>query len=245
MLNLVYTELMKMKRSKMFLISLLGAAVAPVMMFFMMITYRDQSPGVEVTFERYFNQTHLFVSLLIGTLLFGLIATYIINREYQEDTLKNLFTIPVSRTGFLMSKLTVLFGWIQILMLAAFLLCLLLGLIGRFTEFSTPILVSYITQYLKTGVLLFCLTPPVLLITMLFKNYVPSIAFSIIVTVTAVIVMNSEDYIGIYPWTIPFVLTLKEAPKGFSIYPSLISITGVFILSLCGCILYLNRADIQ
>ncbi|SHJ11045.1 bacitracin transport system permease protein [Geosporobacter subterraneus DSM 17957] len=245
LLNLLYTEMMKMKGSKMFLVSLLGAAVAPVMVFFMLITYRDRSPGVEILFSNFYNQTHIFIALMIGSLLFGLIATYIINREYQEDTLKNLFTIPVSRTGLLISKLIVLFGWIQILMLAAFLLCLLLGVIGSFEALNISVLTNHFIQYMKTGFLLFCLTPPVLLITMLFKNYVPSIAFTIMVTVIAIIVINSDDYVSIYPWTVPFVLTMEKVPPNFSIYPSILSIALMFLASLSGCLLYLNRADIQ
>ena len=71
MSNLLYTELLKMKGSKMFLISLLGGLVSPILTFFMLIGYHNQNPDTILSFESFFSQTHLFIVFITGNMLLG------------------------------------------------------------------------------------------------------------------------------------------------------------------------------
>lgn len=235
---------MKMKNSKMFLVSLLGGIVSPLLTFFMLLAHYQHNPDQTLTLDSFFNQTHLFIVFLVGTMLFALITTYLFNREFEEDTLKNLLTIPVGRTELIMSKLFILIVWVEIIMLFSYLMVVLLGMIGRFEGFDINVLLLYFKKYLYTGLLLYLLTPTITLITILFRSYIPSIAFSIFATLGTLIIMNSK-YLSLYPWSIPVFMTFTDQHSEYPIFFSWAIIMGVFIVSLTASLVYFNRTDIN
>src|SRR5699024_12320199 len=66
-------------------------------------------------FKELFYNVNLYTVLIIGAPLYGVVTTYLFNREYVENTIKNILTIPVSRVSFIMSKTLLLFMWIMML----------------------------------------------------------------------------------------------------------------------------------
>lgn len=245
--NLFITEVLKLKRSKLFLVSFLGAMVVPIMMFFMFTSMRARNPENIISFEDYFKQTDMFILLLIGTLLFGLLTTFIFNREYQEETLKNLLTIPIGRRSLIISKLMMVLMVILTLMIFSFMVTLILGFIGHFEGLTGEVLFKWIKIYLFSGILLFMLTPSVIFITLLFKNYIATIGFTIVVSVVGIIVLQSE-YVMIYPWTVPSVITLPDTFDGiekFKLIHGWISLGLTFIIPLIASFVYFERTDVN
>ncbi|WP_409343198.1 ABC transporter permease [Paenibacillus sp. MBLB4367] len=244
MVSLVYTELLKLKRAKMFLVSVVGAAAAPIMMFIGFLNMRKDKPETPITFELSFYNTNLYVLLLIGTLLYGIITAYLFNREYAEDTLKNLLTIPVSRISLLISKWIMLFLWIVVLTLVAWGLTLLLGLIGRFEGLDASVITGSLKQYIVGAAFIFLLSTPTVFITLLFKNYVPTIIFTAIVTMGNV-ALAEQDYQGLFPWSAVHVIASGEfAPA----YPALYSYAAILLTSIAGflaTIIYFKRTDVH
>ncbi|WP_019419932.1 ABC transporter permease [Paenibacillus sp. OSY-SE] len=244
MVNLVYTELLKLKRAKMFMVSLIGAAAAPLMVFIGYLDYKAKKPDMPVLFSEAFSQTNLYVLLLIGTLLYGVITAYLFNREYVEDTLKNLLTIPVSKISFIASKLVLLFIWILVLTLVAWGLTFILGLIGQYEGLNAAVLLQSLKQFLIGGSLLFLLSTPTIFVTFLFKNYVPTIIFTAVITMGNVALANRE-YKALYPWSAVHVI----ADNGFvPEYPPLYSYAAIIataIIGLIATIVYFKKADIH
>lgn len=104
----------------MFLISILGSVVAPFMVVVASYVHmKTENPAQLITFDEIFYETNLYTVLIIGVPLYGVITAYLFGREYLEDTLKNLLTIPVSRISYIMSKLVILFMWIMLLTLVS------------------------------------------------------------------------------------------------------------------------------
>ncbi|WP_267934241.1 ABC transporter permease [Paenibacillus profundus] len=244
MVNLVYTELLKLKRAKMFMVSLIGAAAAPLMVFIGYLDYKAKKPDMPVLFSEAFSQTNLYVLLLIGTLLYGVITAYLFNREYVEDTLKNLLTIPVSKISFIASKLVLLFIWILVLTLVAWGLTFILGWIGQYEGLSAGVLLQSLKQFLIGGSLLFLLSTPTIFVTFLFKNYVPTIIFTAVITMGNVALANRE-YKALYPWSAVHLI----ADNGFvPEYPPLYSYAAIIataIIGLIATIVYFKKADIH
>src|SRR5699024_12400617 len=89
--------------------------------------------------------------------LYGVVTTYLFNREYVENTIKNILTIPVSRVSFIMSKTLLLFMWIMMLTMIAWFLTLFLGLLTQFDGLDTSLLVESFKEFSIGGVLLFIL----------------------------------------------------------------------------------------
>src|SRR5699024_11345075 len=76
-----------------------GAAVAPLVV--VVATYVNEP---STPFKELFYNVNLYTVLIIGAPLYGVVTTYLFNREYVENTIKNILTIPVSRVSFIMSK---------------------------------------------------------------------------------------------------------------------------------------------
>ncbi|WCF10888.1 ABC transporter permease [Paenibacillus thiaminolyticus] len=244
MVNLVYTELLKLKRAKMFVVSLIGAAAAPAMVCIGYLDYMATKPGMPVLFSEAWSQTNLYTTLLIGTLLYGVITAYLFNREYAEDTVKNLLTIPVSRTGLIASKLVLLFLWMMILTFTSWGLTFIFGLLAQYEGLTAAVVLQSLKEFFIGGSLLFLLSTPTMFVSFLFKNYVPTIIFTAVITMGNVALANRE-YKAIFPWSAVHVI----AENGFvPAYPPLYSyavIIAAAVIGLAATIVYFNKTDIH
>ncbi|KQO04504.1 ABC transporter permease [Paenibacillus sp. Leaf72] len=245
MVDLLYTEILKLKRSKMFLLSMIGAAVAPFLV--VVSTYihiKTKDPTLFVPFEELFFDSNLYTVLLVGVPLYGVVTAYLFNREYAEDTLKNLLTIPVSRISLMLSKMLLLFLWIMLLTILAWGLTLLLGILGQFEGLSTLLLVESLQKFIIAGAFLFILSTPIILITIVLKNFVPTIVLTIVITLINVMSSNSE-YKGLVPWTAAFDIANGTL---LPVYPpeySYIAIGATSIIGFIATLVYFRKADIH
>src|SRR5699024_11376086 len=82
--SLLFTELLKLKRSSMFLLSIAGAAVAPLVV--VVATYVNEP---STPFKELFYNVNLYTVLIIGAPLYGVVTTYLFNREYVEKDRKS------------------------------------------------------------------------------------------------------------------------------------------------------------
>ncbi|GIP22071.1 ABC transporter permease [Paenibacillus sp. J22TS3] len=240
MYNLIWTELLKLKRAKMFLVSLVGASAAPIMMF---IGFRGVL-NERVTFEVSFYNTNLYVIVLIGVLLYGIITSFLFHREYTEDTLKSLLTIPVSRVSLILSKMVMLFIWILVLTLTAWGLTLILGLIGGFEDLSAELLLRTLIQYIVGGTLLFLLSTPTIFITLIYKNYMPTMIFSAIITMGNVALANSKHRV-LFPWSAAHSIANQEFVPDYPPLYSYVSVLATAVLGLAAVLIYFKRTDID
>lgn len=244
MVNLLITEFIKLKRSHIFTISLIGAATAPFVCFIAYLTLKTQEPQIPILFAEVLSQTNMYVTLLVGVSFYGVITAYLFHREYAENTLKNLLTIPVSRCKFFISKLTMLFILIMLMTMVSWGLTLLFGLVGQFQGLTTTVLVNSLKEFLVGGILLFLLSSPTILVTLLFKSYVPTIVFTLILTMVNVLITNSQ-YVAIYPWSAVYVIMSKNFVPQYSPYYSYISILITSLVGTIASLLYFQREDIQ
>lgn len=234
--------MLKLKRAKMFTVSLIGAAAAPIMMF---IGFRVTNTRAEpVTFEVSFYNTNLYVLLLIGVLLYGIITSYLFYREYAEDTLKSILTIPVSRTHLILSKMIMLFIWIMVLTLTAWVLTLLLGLLGQFEGLSIGLLLSTLGQYVLGGSLLFLLSTPTMFVTLLYKNYVPTIIFTAVITMGNVALASSK-YRVLFPWSAAHVIAGYDYVPEYPVVYSYVSVLVTAALGLVATLILFKKSDID
>ncbi len=208
MINLIQCELKKLKRSKMVYISFAAAVFSPLMMF--LIEYHTKFvQGKEADFLRFGTQTNSIISLLLGTLLYGLITAHLFSMEFEENTLKSLFTVPVNRVKLLCAKFTVVGIWIAALTLFTFVLVLSLSRIFGFENFSGENMVKVLKLLFYTALLLYPLQFFIAVVTLFFKGLFPPITFTIAVQITGFVLMRSK-YLAIFPWTIPARLTTTK-----------------------------------
>lgn len=245
MADLLYTELLKLKRSKMFLLSFIGAAVAPFMVVISTYVHiKTKDPTQVVLFEDLFFDANMYTTLLIGVPLYGVMTAYLFNREYAEDTLKNLLTIPVSRTAIIMSKLLLLSIWIMLLTLLAWGLTLLLGVLCGFDGLTAGLVVESFREFLVCGAFLVVLSTPVVLTAIVLKNYVPTIVLTILITLVNVMGSTSE-YKGLIPWAAAFDIANGTLLPEYPAYYSYTIIAATSLIGFVAALVYFRRADIQ
>ncbi|ASA20613.1 ABC transporter permease [Paenibacillus donghaensis] len=245
MVNLLAAELLKLKRSRMLLLSLLGAAIAPIMVVLAFyINKHSEIHNEPADLAVLFYNTSMYTVLLIGVPLYTVVTAYLFNREYVENTLENLLTLPVGRTTLMLSKMLMLMLWILLLSLVAWVLTLLLGLLGGFGGLSGSLILHSLSAFVLAGLFLFALSTPVILITVMMKNYVPPIIFALSITLINVLAYNSEHR-GLVPWTAAFDIAQGTL---LPTYPAAVSYGIIAAMSVGGCIatlLYFRKVDVN
>ena len=101
MLNLIRCEFQKLKRKKFIQLTLAAAFLFPIPLTILMA--KDK-----MAFDQLFRANMLMGDLLLLPGVLGVVASMLFFMERDNDTLKNLLTIPVSKTKLLLAKLSVL-----------------------------------------------------------------------------------------------------------------------------------------
>jgi len=243
LVDLLYCEILKLKRSEMFWISVLGAVPSPFMCFVEYLRIKAQYPERTIWFRDVFSANNLYVLLLISVVLYGVIAAYLFSREYTENTLKNVLTIPVSKTKFMLVKYLMLFLWIMVLTLIAWGLLLVFGQIAQLAGFSWGLAIEQLGRYLVGGCLAFLLTSPAVFLALRFKNLVPPIIFSTAITLVNVLMANVEERV-LFPWSAIYVISSGKLVWQYPLICPYIAVFGMALVGLTASVLYFKSIDI-
>lgn len=101
MLDLIICEFAKIKRQRFILFSMVAACLFPIPMT--VLVAKDH-----LDFEQLFRLVVMFGHFLLLPCVLSLVASILFFMERDSDMLKNLITIPVSKTKLVVAKLTVL-----------------------------------------------------------------------------------------------------------------------------------------
>jgi len=247
MIVLIKTELLKLKRSYMFLMCIVGSICAPLLTWFVYLN-EEHNTGIKSDFYEYMAEANMLIAIIIGTLLYGLFTTYIFEREFTDNMYKHLFTVPVSKVNLLISKIVVIMIGLLILTITSFFFGVVLSLISGFLNINLANMVNAMALYLKAYLAFIPLMIPVILVTLIFKGFVAPIAFSIVAEIVLFIVMQSK-YIALYPWSAPILLGTnyqKKITKVMlgSVNYNILSAIIVGLVAFIICTVYLNRKEI-
>src|SRR5699024_9507094 len=93
-----------------------------------------------------------------------------------------ILTIPVSRIGFIVSKMLLLFIWIMMLTLIAWTVTLVLGMLTQIDGLSIALVMESLSQFSIGGMFLFILDTQIIFDLLVMKNYVLSIIFTVVIS---------------------------------------------------------------
>ena len=155
MLTFIQMEFLKLKRSKIFLLSVLMAALPSLLMYIATFAFDEVQ-----AFDALFTNVNMYMSVLFAVLLFSIIMAYLFGREYNEHTLKAMLTVPISRGKFLVSKYLMFLIWILILTVVTSVTTLVFGFAAGLTGFTLKLFIDSFAQLLLANVLLFLTFSP-------------------------------------------------------------------------------------
>lgn len=249
MLNLITCELLKLKHSKMVLISVLGVLATPCMMLAGALQMHFEYPDKIITLADIYDNSLVYVMLLINFIVYVAITAYLFSREYTENTLKTLLPIPVSRTTFIVGKFLVLFLWIMLLTLVTW-----AGILALFSvyhvifgmhSFNLVDARLWLLKFLLGNALMFFTLSPFAFIAQKTKGLVaPMIASAVIVMSSAA--LSNQDMGALFPWTATyFLLDERLKSTGYPIPLSISIILAVTVVGLLATFQYFKKEDIK
>lgn len=106
MRNLIRAEFRKLRRCSIILVGLVILVFSPLLSLLQQISMNQ--PALDYGFENLVNATIWYNMSLFMPVTLMLLGGYIINREYTDDTMKNLLTIPLSYRKLMCGKLMTL-----------------------------------------------------------------------------------------------------------------------------------------
>ena len=178
MITLIQTEFIKLKHSKIFLLTVLGALSIPALLYIALLT------GEYATFQGLLDYCATYACALFYIIIFTIIIAYLFGREYTEHTLKTVLTAPLSKTKLLFGKYLMFFIWTFIITTITFTGTVLAAYFGGISDITLSAgLNSY--KEMLISVFLLCLSfSPFVFLSLVMPNMVFSMVtgaiFSII-----------------------------------------------------------------
>jgi ABC-2 type transport system permease protein/bacitracin transport system permease protein len=232
-------EFLKLKRSNIFLLSLIGAVLPPLLMFIAVSAFDEGN-----TFEMLFSNVNMYMSALFAILIFAIIISYLFGREYNEHTLKTMLTIPVSRGKFLLSKYVMFLVWIMILTVVTSISTLIFGFAAGLEGFSVKLFIDSFSQLLFANVLLFLTFSPFVFISLFITNMVPAMVGGAGLTLANLMVYG-QNWAPFVPWVCPYLIASGEiAEYSTSITVSYGIILATFVIGLVISYIYFTKTDV-
>jgi bacitracin transport system permease protein len=249
MLNIVYSEFLKLKKSYMMIILILCAVFIPVIMLIMSLSndYSGISGALKETLIKTY-RTNIEISCfqILYIILFSLLAAYIFSREFTDKTENILYTYPTSRPKIFAGKLLTL----CILIIFTYAVQLLATYITLFIAWQEMPSKNFIFTDIKVNIYSALLQLIWIPVPILLANVTKNIIFPVIFGVIGAIISPFITMAGIYMQCSPLMLPAlpvyyfhRGDPIDYILTVSSAVITfGLFMgLSLYHC----NRMDIN
>lgn len=235
MFRLLQCEYIKLKRSKFLLIGILGTLIVPFFVIIRAVTKCFSNPEIVISLFTLYDDALMFLMLLFAPMVLTILHAWIISREYTDGTLKNIFSIPVSHTTFLCSKLLflaiitfmfMLISWLEILVLALLCSCFI-----PVTELTLSSALFFLIKMLLGGILLCATQTPFIYLTIRTRSFVTPLVAIAAISLINVVLSNSQAA-GFYPWAASYFLVIGRL-SGLGC-PKEISISIILIMCLFG-----------
>ena len=239
MFTFIKMEFLKLKRSKIFLLSILMAALPSILMFIATFAFDETQ-----SFDALFSTVNMYMSALFAILLFSIIISYLFGREYNEHTLKTMLTIPISRGKFLVSKYVMFLIWIVILSIVTSISTLAFGFIAGLSGFTLGLFINSFAELLFANLLLFLTFSPFVFISLFITNMVPAMVGGATLTLVNLLV-NGQSWAPYVPWACPYLISSGEiADYSVSLMIPYGVILVTFLIGIAISYIYFTKKDV-
>ncbi len=221
----LWAETLKMRRSRVPLVTAIGFSMAPLAGGLFMIILKDpaaaRSMGLITTKAQLLTGTAdwpAFFGFLAqavavaGAALFGIIATWVFGREFSDHTVKELLALPTSRESIVAAKFIVVGVWSLAATVLIFGISLLVGSLVVIPGWSEELLRASFMNILGTAALTIPLMSFVALLASSGRGYLPPFGWVIFTVAMANIaaIMGWGDW---FPWAVPGLFSGAAGPR--------------------------------
>lgn len=251
----LYGEFLKIRKSKILVITVLTLTIIPLMGGFFMFVLKDperaQATGLlgakaQIVGEASWSSYYQLLAQAIavgGILVFGFIFSWVFGREYSDRTVKDLLSLSISRTTIVLSKFIAAAVWCLGLSLYVFVLGVAIGTFVGLPNGSAEVLQSGFSRFAVSALLTIVLSWPVAFFASYGRGYLAPLGFVIITLVFAqVIAAAGHGYY--FPWSIPALYSQIAGEQSEPIRATqytIVLLTG--LLGLGGTLIWWKFAD--
>lgn len=251
-----WAESLKVRRSKIVLLTTAGFLMLPLIDTFLMYVLIDPERAremgligmkAEMTAGSADWPTFLMV-LFLGTAVAGgilgaFVTAWVFGREISDHTAKEWLATPTPRETTVGAKFLLIAGWMVGAALLAFWLGVLLAWVSAVPGFSPDQLLALSFRQLQIIVLTFMLMPFVALLASAGRGYLPALGWAFLTLVLAQI-FAQLGWGEWFPWAVPAVLADPTASGGGHLeWHSLGVVSLAFLASLSATLAWWRNAD--
>ncbi len=211
----IYVELLKARRSRVPIITMLALAMAPLAGGFFMVVMKDpamaqrmgmisakaQIVGGSADWVTYWSLLSQAVAIG-GIIAFSLAASWVFGREFSDRTFKDLLALPTPRRSIVLAKFVVVGLWSLLLALVVYGLGLLVGNAAGLPEAPPEVMAAGSANFLTSAGLTILLVPPVAFFAGIGRGYLAPLGAAIFFVILAQIVA-AAGWGEFFPWSIP------------------------------------------
>lgn len=244
--NIICSEFIKLKKSFIIPLVLIGGIFLPAMYFGSDLnmdydTIRRSTSAIDIL-----SNINIMQIQFLNTVLFSLIGGYIFSREYSDKTADVLYSYSISRMKIFIGKAIVVFTLIilvYILNVSSSLITI--GLSLGLDEVKNIVSLEFKTC-LISALLQLLIIPIPMLIGMISKNIIIPVIYGVIGSVTSMFMMMTDVWMQLSPFMIP-ALPFYHFFRGDPIDYIAVTLSGgtVFLGSIAVIIFYLRNCDIN
>ena len=233
LVNFITMEYTKVKGNRTFLITVIGALIIPIMMavvnlFIGGISMADSLSGV-----------FSFSLQSLSIIFTAVIINYLFTIDLETHTLKSIIPLPVSRSEYLVGKLSTLLVWMLALSLITIIVSLILFPLVGVSGFDLMAILKESALFLFGTALLFLVMIPIAFVTVATKNTSAGLIASVLALFSTMLPLEQLEY---NPWVLPYKVAFgSEINVMFGL--GIIVLVGIVGYALLRWVFY--KRDIQ
>lgn len=241
MLNIIYSEILKLKKSYIISVSLIGGVIMSILM-----ASGNLLAGIAMSFEKFACNIEQMNAGILNIVLFSLIAGYVFSREFTDKTASILHTYPISRMKIFISKLITIY---ILIFLVYFIQCISTYLSYYIADGIVPssiLILNNIKANIVSMLFQFLLIPIPILIANISENIMMPAVYGILAFIAIGFIGVDSPYATYIPLMAPHIsATYFYFPKDINFNHIIVSSTLCFILFMPICIYEFNKEDID
>lgn len=221
----LWTETLKMRRSRIPLFTAIGFSVVPFVGGLFMIILKD--PEAAKSMGLISSKAQLLAGMadwptyfgilaqataVGGAILFSIITLWVFGREFSDHTAKELLALPTPRETIVSAKFLVITIWVLFLTLVMFAIGLLVGKLVVIPGWSMALVGTAFGDVIGSAALTIALLPFVALIASTGRGYMPPFGWTILTIFLAQIaaITGWGDW---FPWSVPALFSGAAGPR--------------------------------
>jgi ABC-2 type transport system permease protein len=211
----IWVELLKARRSRMPLLTVLAFSLAPFAGGFFMVILKDPelarrmgmiSAKAQIVAGTADWPTYLGIlaqaTAIGGIILFSFISSWVFGREYSDRTITDLLALPTPRHAVVLAKFIVVMLWSAILAAVIYLAGLGVGRAVALPPTSAEVFWQGTITVAITACLTMALATPIAFFASAGRGYLPPMGAAILAVILAQIVA-ATGWGEYFPWSVP------------------------------------------